>query len=621
MKSIKKTAGILLALITMTAFYSCKEEIEYIPAEQLANAQVYFSNTLPSRIDLSQDMNVNSFVVELYRVITTDAVTVNLKVENESADIFTVPSTAAFTAGSNVARITISYDPQKLGYDTYKSISIAVSDENLITPYGNTAYAFTAGIPAPWRSLGMCTYTDDFVSTFFGISKEPYQVEIQENLVTPGVFRLVNPYGAAYPFNDPGDWDNSKDHYLEINAVDPEGVYIPHPQMSGMDWTYGEFIMSSLAGLRIYRGTSTLEAEKAAGNCGTFENGVITFPQGALVVGMANYPAATPGTMYAANNNGWFQIVMPGTVLADHSVSINYAGRYSDANDNLFAVAEVNLGADVNYAKVALVSGAMTQAALDGIIDGSIESVQINSSGTVQRPCSTAGRYTYVAVTYANDEVQDYGYASFNFTTGSAAATYPIEDFYGDYIMTGLDAWDDSEVNMPVTIAPGSDPNTFTITGIRYAASVKATFPIKGYMSIIPQTLANYGQYDIALYTMTPDGDGSDSETDAMVFTRLESGDLVLTQDSYAIGYYLVSELAGGAVDGYYDIAFTPASSAKVASLRASSMNKAPTSSVLKVKSKDFAKQTKNSKGTFVIQKKSSVKKVLTDQMKLTPLF
>ena len=92
--------------------------------------------------------------------------------------------------------------------------------------------------------------------------------------------------------------------------------------------TDGEFIMSSLAGLRIFRGTSTFEEQKEEGFCGTFVNGVITFPTGALAVGMADYPESSPGGMYVANSNGWFQVLMPGVSLIeyDYSAEIAYMG-------------------------------------------------------------------------------------------------------------------------------------------------------------------------------------------------------------------------------------------------------------------------------------------------------
>lgn len=613
MKTFNKILSSLFALSLFLGFTACNDEVKYTSADLLTNAQVYFPSTLPSKVNLSQDLSVKSYDVVLYRIDKAAALTVNISAVNDDPGIFTIPTSVSFTAGSEMTKLTITYDPVALGYDTYKSITLTVSDGSLTTPYGVSSYTFTAGIPSAWKSLGLATYTDDFMTTFWGVSLVPYQVEIQENMVTPGVFRLVNPYGEAYPYNDPGDWDDSKDYYFEINASDPNGVYIPHWQETGCDWGYGPIKMSSIAGLRLFQG-NTLESQKEAGNCGTYADGIITFPKSTLLISLPNYQT---GGFYTANGNGWFQVIMPGVVIADYSAKIEYAGRYADSKENLFAVANVTLGPDVEYAHVALVAGPMTQAALDGVIDGSIESVKITSGGSVQIPCSAVGRYTFIVVTYANDEAQDFNYTSFNFTTGGGSTLYPIEDFYGEYIMSGLDYWDDTEVSMPVTIEPGDAPNTLVISGIDFAESVIATFPVKGYMSIAPQELSDKFTYkgvtyDLSFGTVLEDGDVSDEIADAMVFTRLESGDLVLTTDSYAIGYMIFFDLGG--LDSYYDISFTPASSAKAAALKASYVKKTSTPFAPKSMSKNRKSQVKSSE-TFKIQKKAFNKKSLNQQI------
>ncbi len=48
-----------------------------------------------------------------------------------------------------------------------------------------------------------------------------YMVEVEESMTQPGLYRLVNPYGAAFPYNEPGDYDADNNYYLTINAVDP----------------------------------------------------------------------------------------------------------------------------------------------------------------------------------------------------------------------------------------------------------------------------------------------------------------------------------------------------------------------------------------------------------------
>lgn len=161
-----------------------------------------------------------------------------------------------------------------------------------------------------WVSLGNCTYTDLFVGTFFGTDNQTYQVEIEKDMVNEGMYRLVNPYGEKYPYNEPGDWDTSKTYYLEINAVNPDKVYIV-PQMQGMDWGYGKFWMGSVAGLYIANG----DPQRAEGNYGTLKDGVITFPEKTLLVAMSEY------------NNGGLYYGQPGAMIVMPGAPQKAAGK------------------------------------------------------------------------------------------------------------------------------------------------------------------------------------------------------------------------------------------------------------------------------------------------------
>ena len=185
--------------------------------------------------------------------------------------------------------------------------------------YNGTTYSVTEigdyAFDSRWFSLGMAKYTDDFVASLFdGVEPVTYEVEIQENADKPGMYRLVNPYGAAYPYNEDGDWDTSKDYYLEINAQDPQGVYIETQEL-GFDWGYGMFLASSMASQ--YLVNYDLETIKGAGYCGTLADGVITFPAKALLV-----TAAQIDGFYYANVNGAFKVELPSASKSIKSAQI-----------------------------------------------------------------------------------------------------------------------------------------------------------------------------------------------------------------------------------------------------------------------------------------------------------
>lgn len=137
-----------------------------------------------------------------------------------------------------------------------------------------------------WKSLGNCQYTDGFMSAIFNVDDVTYEVEVQKSLEFEGVFRLVNPYGAAYPYNDPGDFETDPYHYMVIDARDRNAVSIQE-FFSGMDWTYGEFIM---------RNTQP----------GKLENKVITFPANGLEVQFKDNP--TYPSPFPANASGSFKV-------------------------------------------------------------------------------------------------------------------------------------------------------------------------------------------------------------------------------------------------------------------------------------------------------------------------
>jgi hypothetical protein len=158
--------------------------------------------------------------------------------------------------------------------------------------------------PEVFKSLGMCSYTDDIVCTTFGLSTVTYEVEIQESVDNPGKYRLVNPYGEIYPYNEPGDWDADNTYYLTIDATDPDYVNLVQSDL-GIDWGYGPMTALSFADYLIDAGEATKEQMKAAGYYGKLVDGVITFNVNTLGLAMG-------GKLYYANMLGEFKVVLPG---------------------------------------------------------------------------------------------------------------------------------------------------------------------------------------------------------------------------------------------------------------------------------------------------------------------
>ena len=582
----KKILLSLFALCMFLGFTACSDEDEYTPADMPENAQVYFSNVAPSKINLSVDFSVTSFDIQLYRGDKTEALTVNLIVENESPDVFTFPTSASFAAGSDVTTIKVTYNPEKLNFDDYKSFKITISDENLTTPYGSAIYSFTAGFPAPWVNVGKAIVIESLFQSEGTV--------VIQNFTGTNRYRLVGIYSAIWEAQDPTDEDipQGRDKTLEFYLDDDanaEGVPAGLQDL-GMG-IYGYAFYWALPGqpfsqyckftneANLYR----IEATRAV-------NGTPSYTFWLEFEWVEGYPGIIPEKF-------------------DYSAEIEYIGRLTDKSGVDHAMAEVTLGSDVAYAKVAIAPGGMTQAILTGVLNGSIESTEIEAGGNVKIPCNKSGAYTYVVVSFdAQDEAREYDYDVFDYAVG--AASFSISDLFGDYILTGtgiLKGYPPT-AEMAVTIAAGDEPNTLFITGIDYAKRIKATFnPSNGNMSIGYQLLDNYidedGEYEMEFLTFA---NGNYSETAILTFALDENGKLEVSASSVATGYLLYGaniddEEDQGWFDGYRNLVLTPVATKHALAKKAS----VPAHHKIMSKSKDL------SKTTVVKQaKKSSSKKI-----------
>lgn len=144
-----------------------------------------------------------------------------------------------------------------------------------------------------WTSLGTAMFTDGFISKFletdmtvnhgyqFEESDFTYPVEVEESMVTSGLYRLVNPYGTTSPY-----WnldfsvltlDKRKTHYLTINATDPDRVTVEYSN-SGFYYGTEPLVLYSEAHDWLAEG---YDAEQVPENLwGRMQDSVISFPDG-----------------------------------------------------------------------------------------------------------------------------------------------------------------------------------------------------------------------------------------------------------------------------------------------------------------------------------------------------
>lgn len=190
---------------------------------------------------------------------------------------------------------------------TVVAVSFDKAGEAMSANYLTFEFA-PAGQPSPWESLGTATYREDIVANLFeGAENIVYEVEIQQNTETPGLYRLVNPYAPAMGYyGQVATYDDSKNYYMVIDATDPTKVDLELSEI-GMDVGAGMISVWSMAQYMLANGKSE---EDVAALYGKLEDGVITFPGQALVTVMG-------GKLYYGNSNGKFAVALPGVELPE----------------------------------------------------------------------------------------------------------------------------------------------------------------------------------------------------------------------------------------------------------------------------------------------------------------
>lgn len=421
----------LFSLLALSLTACSSDDDENYVWDKVSGSQVYFSNTLPSTIDISIDES--SFDIPLTRVDDSEEVTVPLTVVKDNASIFSIPSSVTFAKGEKETVIPVSYDPTAIVFGNYEDIKIMVGDSAYVNHYGDAVYAFKAGATA-WEDFGKGYYREDIVTAFYGVENYVYEVDIQRNVVEEGMYRLVNPYGEAYPALEEGDWDPSQDYYLTINAQDPDYVYV-ETGGTGMDLGSGEVSVSSMVAQNLQRG-ATLDELKASHPeyFGTLTDGIITMPAGSMLIAEADY---NNGAWYSANGSGLFAVALPGHRIADYSTSFTYCGVFTDVSGTKNATGKITLGEDVASAKYALVTGETAGAVYNDIISGGEYPEVTETDGTAMMPFEIGGAYKVLVVAFdADGQAQGYSLTSVKIDDGRWKAigtgTYSYSLIFGN---------------------------------------------------------------------------------------------------------------------------------------------------------------------------------------------
>lgn len=421
MKAIKYLIYFIVVMAT-GLFVSCNDDAEYNPASVPAGEQAYFDVEMTSTVLIEN--NQNSISIPVYRASSKGAYTAQVKATTE-AGFLTIPSTVTFADGSKVANIVITYPFSSVVAETPYAVALSLSDVDNTTEYGRSAISFSI-LFSPWttvkaekdgKELTEGQYTDDLITAIFSVEIADWSVTIQESDITPGMYRIVNPYTfyCENLFNVGAPYDNN----LIIDATNPNAVVIPEQEMGMTNKTYGKFLIKTL-------------------QPGTLKNGVITFPVEGLVLGLSNYNSGK--FLFKGNASGGFKIVFPGADGSDPATTaMSYVGTYTDIDGIVSPVVNFKFNKQAKSCKYAVVAGDITAndeeiaTTATGIKNGSIESIEVTESG-YQALKLDAGAYTAIAVSYDKDGVVGAtSTLAFEFTTGPVPT---LADYLGTWTIS-----------------------------------------------------------------------------------------------------------------------------------------------------------------------------------------
>lgn len=369
--------------------------------------------------------------IPVNRIQRTGELTVNFNVTTSENCAVSVPSSVTFADGDSVAYLTVTYDPQAIQMGHFDDVTVAIADANYTTPYGSSSYTFSIGL-SEWKSVGTGLYRDAIYPGFYGAEQLTYNVEIQENILKPGYYRIVTPYGPGTTFYNTYvatgmmAWANKENTSVVINATDPNFVYVTGDFYPGTDdgmasKGYGVMHVFSIVDEAIKQGNS-LEDIKASepGLFGTLKDGMITLPTQSIYVNFDD--SFTP--LGYLDTTGW-AIALPGSEFTDYSSSFTYTGRFTDVAGNNYAEGTITLGEDVANAKYVLAAdGDDINAIVEAIADGSLEATGITESGDVSIQIAEGGKYTMVIVTFdAEGNMRSNSATTFTFSTGGGSGT------------------------------------------------------------------------------------------------------------------------------------------------------------------------------------------------------
>ena len=367
MKIFKNTL-MLFAMLSGIMITGCSEDTaEYTPGENGAGIQAYFPSTNALNIELTSEDN--TFTIPVERVDSSKAATLPLLVEGEDIEVYTFPESVTFEEAQKTAFITVNVDTENQNYDDFKTITLTLDDKDNTTPYGNSSYTFTIGMPAPWtpwtstkkdwvaagydaedwplsEDASTCTYT--YGNIFSGDDTE-LPISYRLNLQDPEVAQIKI-----------DNWCYGVSLVLDYNPQTKQ-IRIPMQTSGYIDESLGEFFITDVSGWQGKDYTASYPCYYDP------ETGLIVLNSAWVLADMSCY------------GYGVETIQLDGFYIPDYSVDAEYLGIFTSPEQKPFAQINVkSIGVDAEKAVALIVTAEDDAAAVaDALAAGEVTGTDV----------------------------------------------------------------------------------------------------------------------------------------------------------------------------------------------------------------------------------------------------
>lgn len=187
-------------------------------------------------------------------------------------------------------------------------VVVALDAGGNIVGYDWCTYYFDDDDPSDWIDCGNAQFTDGFLQDLIkNIPSQTTTCALQRSTMREGVYRLVNPYAGLEEYPLLNTKHSEHNHYIFINAADPECIYIEESPIGMESSQYGLMRVSSFVFYFLQAGYD-LEDCKDLELGAIVENGVMTFPEEALLFSMMKFDNAD---WWTTDSDGTTKIVLP----------------------------------------------------------------------------------------------------------------------------------------------------------------------------------------------------------------------------------------------------------------------------------------------------------------------